>query len=480
MTPFSCDQAAQAVGGCLLQGQGHHLLRGVSTDSRSLGKDDLFVALQGDRFDAHEFVSSQMSPAPGCVLVNQSRLKALPAGFPIIDVPDTRFALGRLARWYRSGFEIPVVGITGSNGKTSTKSILATVMGAMGKVHASPASFNNEIGVPLTLLGLDGNHQFLVVEIGTNHPGEIASLVELAKPTHGIITSIGGSHLGNFGSLDAIAKEKGALAEGLSEGGWLLLNGYRPRTLALGKRTRAKVITVGTTPDHDFQISRVEVSAKGTSFELQSSAHGFCDPVQIALHGTHQAINTSLALAAGITMGGNPQALIQAVAGAALPGMRMSASTLGSLNLWNDAYNANEDSVRSAIETFMSVAEAGRRKVVVLGELKELGVHGDAVYRRLGEMTASHGLESCVGIGQETLKWVETIREENPRKETFHFATLEEATQSFKDWLRPNDQVLLKASRGAKLEQLIAPLKAHILGGDDSPVGASSSNQSIG
>jgi len=168
------------------------------------------------------------------------------------------------------------------------------------------------------------------------------------------------------------------------------------------------------------------------------------------------------------------------VAGAALPGMRMSASTLGSLNLWNDAYNANEDSVRSAIETFMSVAEAGRRKVVVLGELKELGVHGDAVYRRLGEMTASHGLESCVGIGQETLKWVETIRKENPQKETFHFATLEEATQSFKDWLRPNDQVLLKASRGAKLEQLIAPLKAHILGGDDSPVGVSLSNQRIG
>ena len=308
-------------------------------------------------------------------------------------------------------FQIPIIGITGSNGKTSTKAFLHAALSHHGVTESSPASFNNDIGVPLTLCRLNSKCEYLVVEIGTNHPGEIAHLSHMARPTHGIVTSIGGSHLGHFGSLDAIEREKGALAESLSESGWLFLNGDCPKTSRLGARTKARVVSVRHAPGNDLS-NRCYFSGCQGNFLCRTHAAGFgvSEQVRLPVPGRHQAINAGLAFAA-VCLGADPKMLSRGLEEASLPGMRMAHTTVGSLSIWNDAYNANEDSSIAAMETFEQVSESHRRKVCVLGELMELGDHAEGVYQRLGMEAVKRLFDCCVAIGQGTYPWFETIHE---------------------------------------------------------------------
>ena len=460
MSPFSCEEVAQAVGGRLRSPAKKQVLTGVSTDSRNLGRQDLFVALRGPLHDAHRFIRPEMQPLPGGVVVEEGRIPPS-MSLPMIEVEDTRRALGDLAQWYRSLFQIPIIGITGSNGKTSTKAFLHAALSHHGVTESSPASFNNDIGVPLTLCRLNSKCEYLVVEIGTNHPGEIAHLSHMARPTHGIVTSIGGSHLGHFGSLDAIEREKGALAESLSESGWLFLNGDCPKTSRLGARTKARVVSVGTHPGMTFQIDAISVDAKGTSFAVHAAGFDVSEQVRLPVPGRHQAINAGLAFAAGVCLGADPKVLCRGLEEASLPGMRMAHTTVGSLSIWNDAYNANEDSSIAAMETFEQVSESHRRKVCVLGELMELGDHAEGVYQRLGIEAVKRSFDCCVAIGQGTYPWFETIHESSSQIETHFFESTSQAVSDFSQWVRPDDQWLMKASRGAHLEELLPALKSH-------------------
>jgi len=453
MISFSVSDAASACGGTLKSIPGDTLIGGISTDSRKVHPGDLFFALKGDRFDAHQFLTPSWVENVTCAVVTPELLPVGLPDFPRLEVPDVRKALGGVAHGYRQLFDKPVIGITGSNGKTSTKAFLKAAMSQDRNVLASPASFNNDVGVPLTLLDLDKVHDAAILEIGTNHPGEIAHLTRMAEPTMGVITSVGGSHVGHFGSVDAVAEEKGWLAELLPADGILFLNADSPWYQSCAQRTPANIVSVGFSESADWRLDRCEVHADRTQCSIRHRAHGVKTTFQIPVPGRHQAYNAGLAFAVAFRNGVSVEHIVKGLASTEMPSMRMQIKSSQRYTVWNDAYNANEDSVLAAMDTFARISTQPGRKVMVLGELNELGDHAAGVYQRLAEAASRHGFDLLVGIGDGPGKWVEHLSRESGQ-DCLSFETIDEATAKLSSHLVPGDHLLLKASRGARLERL--------------------------
>ena len=314
------------------------------------------------------------------------------------------------------------------------------------------------MGVPLTLLDLADEHEAAILEIGTNHPGEIAHLSRMVQPSIGIITSIGKSHLGHFGSVEAVAQEKGFLAEALLGNGILILNADSPWSATLAKRTSARTISVGFLEEADWYLSECAVTQEHTTCQIFHAGQQIKSSFRIPVSGKHQALNAGLAFAAAYELGLHPDQIAEGLESAEMPKMRMELLRTPSATLWNDAYNANEDSVIAAMETFSSVASRGHRKIMVLGTLNELGEHATATYHRLAEKAVVLGIDLLVSIGEEVDQWVlEAQSLGHPR--CVSFDSLEGALLHFSKLIRQGDQVLFKASRGAKLEKLVEKLK---------------------
>ena len=255
MEPRTLEFIAASCQGQLVTGERSACVSRVCTDSRLAKPGDLFVAIKGDRFDGHDYAGQALGQGAVAALVNRSRLGQAEVA-PAIHVDETRQALGQLAARYRQDFDTPIIAIGGSNGKTTTKDILATLLGQRVETLSSEASFNNDIGVPLTLLRLQETHRAAVVEVGSNHPGEMQSLLSIVRPTIGVLTSIGREHLEFFGDLDGVLREEGALAEALSEEGCLFVNGDIEGLGAIIERCRARVVTVGESEGCDWQLAR--------------------------------------------------------------------------------------------------------------------------------------------------------------------------------------------------------------------------------
>ena len=477
MISFSVRDAASSCGGTLKRISDDTLIRGISTDSRKVHSGDLFFALKGDRFDAHQFLTPSWVEKVTCAVVTPGLLPTGLPDFPRLEVPDVRKALGGVAHGYRQLFDKPVVGITGSNGKTSTKAFLKAAMSQDRNVLASPASFNNDVGVPLTLLDLDPAHDAAILEIGTNHPGEIAHLTRMAKPTMGVITSVGGSHVGHFGSVDAVAEEKGWLAELLPADGNLFLNADSPWFPACAKRTSASIVSVGFSESADWQLDQCEVHADRTQCSIRHRAHGVRATFQIPVPGLHQACNAGLAFAVAFQNGMSVEHIVKGLASAEMPSMRMQIKSGDRFTVWNDAYNANEDSVLAAMDTFARISTQPGRKVMVLGELNELGDHAEGVYQRLAGAASRHGFDLLVGIGEGPNKWVEHLSRES-RQACLSFETIDEAREKLSSQLVQGDHLLLKASRGARLERLAEFLLANDEGGVEVKEGCNQKNNS--
>lgn len=459
MRMIKLGEIAQACGGDLFFANQDQSIQGISTDSRAVQPGELFIALKGDRFDAHQFMTPEMVSRLSGALVTRN---ALPSGlpkFPLIDVPDVRKAMGQLAHWYRTQFQIPVIGITGSNGKTSTKALLKGAMSQGGEVLSSPASFNNDVGVPLTLLDLSDEHQAAILEIGTNHPGEIAHLSSMVQPTHAIITSVGGSHIGNFGSVEAIAQEKGCLAEALPENGVLFLNSDSPWFSHLAKRTAARLITVGFSESSDWRLSKLSTSQQSTQCQISNDELGIQSTFIIPVSGRHQAVNAGLAFAMAIELGLSPEQVTEGLSKVKMPGMRMEVFQTKVATFWNDAYNANEDSVLASMETFCGVAGKKSRTVMVLGQLNELGDHASAVYQRLADKAVNLGIDLLVGVGEGPDAWVDSAKSKG-HSNALNFASNQDAFNELRSIISHGDQILFKASRGAKLEGLVEQLRS--------------------
>lgn len=467
MISFSLRDASLACGGVLAGIGEDTLVRGFSTDSRKVHPGDLFFALQGDRFDAHQFLTPEWLERGACCVVTPELLPVGLPDFPRVEVPDVRKALGRVAQMYRRRFNVPVIGITGSNGKTSTKALLKAAMSEDRAVLASPASFNNDVGVPLTLLEMDPAHEAAILEIGTNHPGEIAHLTRMVEPTMGVITSIGGSHVGHFGSVDAIAEEKGWLAELLPANGTLFLNADSPWSESCARRASAKVIRVGFSDSADWRLDACDVQSDRTCCSIRNRAGDVQTKFQIPVPGRHQAINAGLAFAAAFQNGVSVEHIVQGLRSAEMPSMRMQAMTNDRFTVWNDAYNANEDSVVAAMDTFAAISAKASRKVMVLGELNELGDHAEGVYQRLAVAASRYGFDLLVGIGHGPDQWVDQLNQKHGSC-CLSYEHVEEAIEKLPSHLVPGDHLLIKASRGARLERLAEALLADH---EDSKVG---------
>jgi UDP-N-acetylmuramoyl-tripeptide--D-alanyl-D-alanine ligase len=442
-------EIAGVTGGQILGGAPDAAATSYSIDTRTLEPGALFVALRAER-DGHDFVGDALDKGAAGALVSRAV-----NGGRLILVDDTAAALAGLGRAARDRLEgLPVVGITGSTGKTSTKDLAAAALGAAGPVAASPVSFNNEIGVPLTLLSAPEGAVAVVAEMGARGVGHIATLAAVARPTIGVITNIGMAHAEFFGSREEVARAKGELLEALPAGGHAVLCADDDMTPGLRGRTGATVLTVGAAAGADLRVSGVRLDD-----DLRPAFHldtpwGAVDVPPLPVRGAHQAGNAAFAVAvAGIA--GVP--LVDAAAGlAGTVGsplrMDLRRSAAGLLVL-NDSYNANPTSMAAAVDALAGLGASGRR-FAVLGPMAELGPHSAGEHQRLGALVAEAGVELLVAVGATEL--ADGAR--SAGAETIEVDTAEAALAALAPRLQAGDAVLVKASRVSGLERVAAQL----------------------
>lgn len=453
MEPRTLQYVAAACGGELVNANPAQQVLRVSTDSRRVEGGDLFIALKGDKFDAHEFLGAVFQARAAAAIIERSKTALLPSGATAILVDNTRAALGRLARVYRRDFSLTAIVVGGSNGKTSTKEIVASVLRQGLSTHWSQASFNNDIGVPLTLLGLESHHQAGVFEAGTNHPGELKPLVEMIQPRIGIITSIGREHLEFFGNLDGVVEEEGWLAELLPATGILLLNGDSPLSAKLASRTRARVIQVGREQNNEWRIREVQLSAQGSNFFIEAPEPQFSGEYHINLLGEHQVFNAVYAIAVGARLG-LTRAQIQRGLDQAKPArMRLEVRRVDAITILDDSYNANADSVRAALETLRDYPCEGRR-IAILGDMGELGEHTIAAHREVGEFAACNQVDALLAIGKFSAETASAARAQG-LTQVCEAATVLRGVQQLESMIQPGDVLLVKASRSSRLDQIV-------------------------
>jgi UDP-N-acetylmuramoyl-tripeptide--D-alanyl-D-alanine ligase len=447
---------SDSVAGELRQGPQDLQVCRICTDSRQARPGDLFVAIRGDRFDGHDFIQDLAARGVAALLVTRERAHLAPPGCGVVAVDDTRKALGRLAARYRREFQPTLIAVGGSNGKTTTKELIAAVLRQTYNTLSSEASFNNDIGVPITLLNLDRTHGAGVLEVGTNHPGELAPLVRLIQPRLGVLTSIGREHLEYFGDLDGVAEEEGWLAELLPADGRLFIPGDVPGLDRILLRTRARVVRVGFETGNDWQATQVRLTENGLKFHATSLQHGALGEFQTPLLGRHQAINALLALAVGSELGVGKEAMRRALAGCTPPKMRLQVWEANGVRFLDDTYNANADSMAAALQTLRDLPCTGRR-VAVLGDMAELGAQTVAAHIETGRRAADLGLDRLITVGRMAAVTADAARAAGLRNAS-HFDELVAAGAALKSELGPGDLVLVKASRSSRLERLFETL----------------------
>ncbi|MBI4660929.1 MAG: UDP-N-acetylmuramoyl-tripeptide--D-alanyl-D-alanine ligase [Verrucomicrobia bacterium] len=462
MEPRSLRFIAEACDGELLSGSPETLIRRLSTDSRQLHVNDLFVALEGEKFDGHDFLPEVFRKGACAAMVHRSKVPRGTEECAIIAVEDTRRALGRFAARYRQDFDFPFIAIGGSNGKTTTKELVASVLRERFKVLRSEASFNNDVGVPLTLLNLRGNHEAAVVEVGTNHPGELAPLVKMIQPRYGILTNIAREHLEYFGDLEGVAEEEGSLAELLPENGKLFVDGDCLAMSRAISRTRATVVRVGFHETNDWRVRDVKVTESGVKFDVEAPDSDLNGEYEVRLLGRHQVRNALLAVAVGRELGLSRAEIQHGLAECAPPKMRLQLWKIEGLQILDDTYNANADSMRAALQTLHEFPCRGRR-VAVLGDMAELGRHCSEAHAEVGRHAAELGISHLFAVGKMSAIMADSARAAG-LEATRAFSTVEDAAAALRDFLRPGDVVLLKASRATRLERLTEILRTHAAG----------------
>jgi UDP-N-acetylmuramoyl-tripeptide--D-alanyl-D-alanine ligase len=394
---------AEACGG-RLQGEDRSF-SGVCTDTRTLARGELFVALRGPRFNGNEFVHAAHAAGAAGAVVDAPQETPLAQ----VIVAQSQAALARAAQRWRGGFDIPVIGVAGSNGKTSTKEMTAAILARSGACLATRGNLNNHIGVPLTLLRLGSEHRFAVIEMGANQTGDVAALVELAAPTIGLITNAGAEHLEGFGTLEAAARAEGELVEGLPAAGTAVINADDPYAPLWRGLTRAAVVTFGVTTQATWRAEGVhcEVDAQGfkTRFTLVSPLGRAA--VVLELAGRHNVINALGAAAAAAAAGASLDHVVAGLAAVrAVPGRLQFKRALSGAWLIDDSYNANPSSVRAGIEV---LAQLDGRKWLVLGDMAELGDFAQASHAEIGAFARAHGVERLFATGALTVATVQSF-----------------------------------------------------------------------
>ena len=447
MNPLPAQQLADILGVQIAAGRGDVMISGgVSTDTRTLPPGSAFFALRGENFNGDAFAAQALTAGAAVAIVQQWQGE-VPPGTAVIVVADTLLALQRLALWWRKQLDLPVVAITGSNGKTSTKDFTAAVLARKFNVSATRGNLNNHIGVPLTVLATTPAHTAAVWEMGMNHAGEIAPLCEIARPKYGIITNIGTAHIEFLGSREAIANEKGMLARALPADGILFLPAACDFNDYLRQRTRSAMISVGNGRGL-VRAENLRFDVGGTSFTLVIEGAATAE-VTLTVPGRHMVTNALLAAGIGWKLGISPAEIAAGLSTAMLTGGRLSRYDHHGTTVMDDTYNANPESMAAAIETLADTPVShGARRIIVLGRMGELGPHAPAAHLRTGALAAARHLTViAVGEGAEGIS--------EGANNAPHFPDLDQAAQWLAREVKPGDVVLFKGSRSATVERVM-------------------------
>lgn len=460
MEALTLRQLLEAVNGTLL-GDFHDLdvtVAEVSTDSRNIGPGCLFIPLEGERFDGHSFINPALEGGAAGCLTAREREGYLPGKF-YIKVRSTQRALWDLARYYKKLFPIPFVAITGSVGKTTTKDMVAAVLGARFCVHKTEGNYNNDIGVPLTLLKLEKRHEVCVVEMGMDHAGEIDNLARLVEPDMALITNIGDAHIENLGSRENIFKAKCEIFPHLKKDGLAVLNGDDPMLATLRGTLSQRTVFVGGGEGLDYTACDLSTDITAhLGCRVKTPRSQF--EADIPALGQHMIYPTLMATAVAEALGMGPDEIVRGI-GAFLPTkMRMNVVRCeGDIVILNDAYNANPQSMRAAAAVLGDAQ--GRRKVAVVGDMKELGAGSEQFHRAVGGYFAQAGVDRLIAVGDLARFMAEGAKQAGMAQADY-FPTLDGAKNALLRELRAGVTILVKASRSMAFEKIVDFLLSNV------------------
>jgi UDP-N-acetylmuramoyl-tripeptide--D-alanyl-D-alanine ligase len=424
--------------------RGSEAVTGITTDTRKIGKGNAFLALKGERFDGHDYLRDAVRDGASAVIVSQApKIGAL--GVPIFEVRDTLVALGALGHFWRKAWGKTIVGVAGSNGKTSTKDLLRASLGGAFNVHATTGNLNNRVGVPLTLLSMPPEAELAVIELGTSLPGEVTILREIAVPDIALVTSIAEEHLEGLGDLAGVLREEAAVYEGVAVG---IAPSAQPEIAQAARGKAGRVTVVGLDQNADVKPDRWEIGADGLGV-IEIGGVTVRPPVR----GLHNLRNAMLALAVARECGVSYEDAAAGIAQMPQPKMRSSWEQVGGVTLINDAYNANPGSTRAAIE-LLNGTGSGRQRVIVLGTMRELGAASEQCHADIAGLALASGADIVAGIGE----FAPALEKHDERERVITAPDVEDLWPMLQARLQRNAIILLKASRGVQLERLVPHL----------------------
>lgn len=457
MEPMTVRELLDAIGGILLGGWTDldRTVTAVETDSRAIHAGALFVALRGEQTDGHRFIASALeNGAAGCLVMDVP--ETLQPDKFYIQVPDTMLAIGQVAKAYKARFDIPVIGITGSVGKTTTKDMVAAVLGVKYRVLKTEGNFNNELGLPLTLFRLTGEDQICVLEMGMNHFGEIDYLTKIVVPDVAVITNIGDAHIENLGSRENILKAKSEIFHYMKSGTLAVLNGDDSLLRTLNGTIPPNVVYVGEDHQPPYEAKAVQqIGAKGLECTVKTPNTEFT--VTIPALGRHMIYPVLTACAIGEHFGMTGEELARGIRAFVPTKMRMNVVKQGDVTILDDAYNANPQSMRAALEVLSQ--SGGDYRAAVLGDMFELGVLGPELHRSVGEFAGTVGnIDAVLAVGELAWNLYEGACQSN-LSDVMYAKDKEEAKGFLPNLVRPGGVILVKASRGMAFEELVREIQ---------------------
>ncbi|PIV39006.1 MAG: UDP-N-acetylmuramoyl-tripeptide--D-alanyl-D-alanine ligase [Candidatus Omnitrophica bacterium CG02_land_8_20_14_3_00__42_8] len=452
---FTVGDILGAVKGKLLSGNPDEMLTGVSTDTRKIKSGELFVAIKGGNFDGHSFILDAVSKGAGGVLVQEGGITNANFKLPdvsFISVKDSIRALGDIGNFHRSRFNIPIIGITGSNGKTTTKEMIAAILSKKFNILKSFGTENNNIGVPLTLMRLNGGHKIAVLEMGANHLGEIRRLSEIARPTMAVITNIGPSHLEYLEAVDTVLKAKLEILEYMDKDGKLILNADDDGLRTV--KTTPMTVWFGFDKEADFYADKINLEPDGINFRL----NGKWD-ISLGVLGRHNVRNALAAIACVWDFGVSIDGIRDALKEFKVPNMRMEVKRFGDIKIINDTYNANPQSMKQAIEALRDMATEGR-KVLFAGDMLELGTFSGRFHHLVGKQAAESGIDLIVAVGKLAEHIAKGAQEAGMSQRKIKLcAVTKEACEKIAGLIKKGDTILVKGSRAMKMEVIVNELE---------------------
>jgi len=451
MKSATFGEIAQAINGNIIQGNPGIVISRVSTDSRRIEPGSLFFALRGTRYDAHQFLDQAIAAGAGGLVVD--REVEAPIDIPVIKAPDTLAALQALAASNRERCGIALIGVTGSTGKTTTKDMIAAVLGTRLRTIKTMGNYNNEIGLPLTLLNMDENSEVAVVEMGMRGPGEIDTLCRIAKPNGAVITNIGETHLELLGTVSNIAAAKGEILENIPTDGFAVLNAESPYMQREAKRCRGKVVFFGI--EQECEITAKDITAENGGNRFTAEIAGYEGEFFLPVPGRHNVMNALAAIAVGRELGLSIEEMAEGLKTVTLSDMRLAIIEAGDIKIIDDTYNASPVSTGAALQVLKEVS-CGKSTIAVLGDMLELGPRAAEGHLEVGSIAADLGVDGLVAVGDLASGIADgALRAGLPAGKIHRCADNQEAITVLNGILREGDVVLVKGSRGMHMEQIV-------------------------